>query len=215
MIWKEKLRSGGLLYVILDEETIKKAKLDIFSLAENLSKWGVDFFQFRFKDICDRVACKIATELRKIIHKRKKVFLINNRVDISYLSGADGVHLGNKDLSCREARKILGKKVIVGKTVHNLRELMLFEKEKVDYISVGPIFETALKSSLVPLKDKIRQFIKRAKKPLFVIGGIDLKNVKSLLKMGIKNIVVCRGVILSKDIKSTVLKLKQCLEKVC
>jgi thiamine-phosphate pyrophosphorylase len=215
MTWKKKLRNGGLLYVILDEEIVKKANLDIFSLTENLSKWGVDFFQFRFKSLSDNVACRIATKLRKIIHKRKKIFLINNRVDISYLSGADGVHLGSQDLASCMARKILGREKIVGKTVHSLKELYEFEKEKIDYISVGPVFSTSLKPNLVPLKNKVKEFVKEAKKPLFAIGGITLENVEELIKLGIRNIALCRGVILNKNMKEVVFGLKRCLEKVC
>jgi thiamine-phosphate pyrophosphorylase len=209
------LSGAHLLYVILDEETIKKAKLDIFSLTNKLSNTDIDFFQFRFKIISDRVAYQWAKELCKILHKKKKIFIINNRVDVYCLVKADGIHLGRDDLPVKEVRRFLGKKAIIGKTVHSLNELKEFQKEDVDYISIGPVFGSQLKPHLKILgEERLRNLLKWVYKPVFAIGGINLNNIHRLSKMGVKNVAICRGVILSKDLKKTVYNLKKCLEKI-
>lgn len=208
------MRSCGLLYVILDNQVIEKNNLDIYKLAEELSLQEIDFFQFRFKNLSDKKAVEISFKLSKIFHKRKKIFIINNRPDIALVSDADGVHLGEKDFPVNLARKVLKDKKIVGRTIHSYTEFLQIKDEKIDYLSVGPIFPTELKPNLAcfPSKD-IKKILKNSKKPVFAIGGINLKNFKKVLSMGFKNIALCRGVILSENLEKTVKYFKRELEK--
>ncbi|OPX29387.1 MAG: hypothetical protein B1H08_03960 [Candidatus Omnitrophica bacterium 4484_171] len=99
MLQRNKLLETGLIYVILDTETIDKYRLDIFKLAGKLSCTDVDIFQLRFKNGNDRKTLELATKLAGIIHKRKKIFIVNNRIDIASLAGADGIHLGKNDIN--------------------------------------------------------------------------------------------------------------------
>jgi thiamine-phosphate pyrophosphorylase len=206
----------GLLYGILDSEVIKLNGLDIYDLGDRLSRYGVDILQFRFKNISDKLAFNIAQELAKIIHKRRKIFVVNDRVDIAYFSGADGVHLGSDDLDVFWARKLLGKKRIIGKTVHSEEEFKKAKKESVDYLSLGPVFKTEGKPDLAlwSLED-IKDLLKKTKKVIFAIGGINLDNLGLILSQGLKNIAVCRGLILSKNLKSTIRAYKESLKTAC
>lgn len=184
-------------------------------MADKLSAYGTDILQFRFSSLTDKEVLATAIKLAKVIHERKKIFIVNNRADIAYLSGADGLHVGKDDIAPSQARKILGKKSIVGGTAHSLAELKHFQKQEVDYISMGPAFKTKTKPGLKPLKKS--QFIKMlryAKKSIFAIGGINLYNIDPLIKLGITNVCICQALILSKDLKSTVKEFKQCLKKV-
>ncbi|MCD6228777.1 MAG: thiamine phosphate synthase [Candidatus Omnitrophica bacterium] len=215
MSWKNILSRNGLLYVILDKEVIEQKQLDMFSLAERLLNYGVDILQFRFKNLSDNLALRIAQKLSKIVHKRRAVFLVNDRVDIAYLSEANGVHLGKDDIPPRKARKILGKKKIIGKSVHSLEEFNQFKNEPVDYLSFGPIFGSSIKPFLPPWDGALlKKVIEKVKKKYFVIGGINLRNVNLVVGMGIRNIAVCRGLILSKDLRKTVSGFKRCLKEV-
>lgn len=200
------------LYVILDTEIIDENNLNIFKLANILSKYEVDMFQLRAKNLPDKDFFSTAIKLAKIIHKRKKIFIVNDRTDIAYLCKADGVHLGKDDISSDSARKILGKKSIVGKTIHSLKELETFQKEDIDYVSVGPVFKTQIKPDLSPLEEKkLPKILKEARKTVFAIGGINLYNIPFLIELGINNIAVCQGVILGKNLKNTVKEFKQSL----
>ena len=204
------MRSCGLLYVILDNQIIEENNLNIYKLAEELSLQEIDFFQFRFKNISDKKAVEISLKLSKIFRKRKKIFIINNRPDIALVSNADGVHLGEKDFPVDLVRKVLKNKKIVGRTIHSYTEFLQVKDEKVDYLSVGPIFPTLLKPELTPISQKdVEKILKEAKKTVFAIGGINLKNFKKVLNMGFKNIALCQGLILSKNLKKTVKYFKK------
>jgi len=212
--WKKNLSGHGLLYAILDKKIIEEADLDIFSLTDELAHCGVDIFQLRVKETADKKLLQLARRLTKIIHKRRRIFIVNDRADIAYLSEADGLHIGKNDISPKEARKILGEKAILGSTVHSLGELRSFQKAKTNYIGIGPAFKTKTKPSLTPLRSKeLRTMISNANKLVFAIGGINLYNVGSLIAMGIQNVAVCRGLILCKDLKEAVREYKECLAK--
>ncbi|MFH1504656.1 MAG: thiamine phosphate synthase [Candidatus Omnitrophota bacterium] len=212
--WNKKLSSSGLLYVILDKKIIDEANKDIFYLADKLSFYGTDILQLRAKELNDKEFFSLAEKLAKIIHKRKKTFIVNDRADIALLSGADGLHLGNDDLAPVQARKILKKRMILGKTIHSFSELKKVENEKVNYLGFGPVFETKIKPELAPLSSQtLNSMVKKSKKLIFAIGGINLYNVSSLFIQGINNIAVCRGVILEENLKQTVKNYKKCLQK--
>jgi len=214
-LWKKKFLNSGLLYLILDQKVIDKAKINIFSLADKLAGYGVDIFQLRSKDLDDNLLLDLSKELSKIIRKRKKLFIVNDRTDIAYLSKASGLHLGKDDISATEARKILGKDKIIGKTTHSLKELLKFKNDDVDYLSIGPVFATKTKPKLTPLSNlQLTSMLGKVNKQIFAIGGINLYNVGSLFEKGIKNIAVCRDIILAKDLELQVKKYKKCLRKV-
>ena len=212
MLPRNKLLKTGLIYVILDKETIDKYKLDILKLVDKLSCTDVDIFQLRPGNESDRETLSIAIKLARIIYKRKKIFIVNNRTDIASLAGADGVHLGIDDIDTESARSILGSNKIIGRTIHSLDELKSLNKENIDYLSVGPVFITKTKPALRPINPgRLTRIINKANKPLFAIGGIKLKNVSSLVDKKIRNISLCRGIILEENMHKTVKELKKCL----
>ena len=221
MNWRKKSSKNGLLYLILDKEVTDKAGLNIFSLADKLASLEIDIFQLRVKTTSDKEYLSIATKLSKIIRKRKKIFIVNDRADIARLSKASGVHLGENDIKVSQAREILGKQAIIGKTIHCLKELVRLENEerkqtdKVNYISFGPVFKTKTKPNLKPLtSNKLKKLVTKSKKLMFAIGGINKYNINSLLESGITNIAICRGIIMAKNLKISVKEYKKCLKKV-
>jgi len=150
--------------------------------------------QLRYKNIPSYELTRIAKKIRGFARKCGADLLINDRADVALASGASGVHIGEGDLPVRAARRLLGSKSIIGKTVHSRGEAKRADFEKVDYVSTGPIFSTPIKRTL-----KVRgpAFIKKIKKcvsvPVFAIGGINKKNVKSVLRGGADGICVLRG----------------------
>ena len=168
--------------------------------------------QLRFDKGSDREFLEIASKLAGIIHKKKKIFIVNNRVDIAFVTGSDGVHLGADDIDAEAARSILGYNKIVGRTIHYPRELKFLNEKDIDYFSVGPVFTTKTKPSLKPIsRTSLAKIVSSVGKPLFAIGGINSANSCLLPKMNIKNISLCRGIILSKDIDKTTKELRKCL----
>ena len=160
-----------------------KIKTNFFSdLKKVLSKGKTEFFQLRLKKTSLQKKIFIGKKIKKICKKFKVKFLINDDPWLAKKLDADGCHLGQKDTSITNARKILGKKII-GITCHN--SLILAKKgikNNVDYLAFGAFFKTKtkkikFKASITVLK-KIKSI---TKKPVVAIGGINNKNYKNLL----------------------------------
>jgi len=213
MNWKKKLSKGNLIYLILDEGTANRNNLNLLEMAQRLARAGqVDIFQLRVLHSSDRNTVKLAKSLSKIVHKYKKMFIINNRADIAYLAGADGIHLGEEDIPIHLARKILPNKLI-GKTVHSLEELENSQKENIDYLSLGPVFRSQTKPNLKPLGlKKLKNMIKYIRFPFFVIGGINVNNLDKLKKLGRINIALCEGILSSPDPVQMAREIKETLK---
>ncbi len=210
---KKILSKGGLLYLILDFEVIKKLRKDIFLLLDGLASSGVDMVQFRFKNLSNCEALTIARKITSMLKRKHVITVINDRCDIAFLSHADGVHLGAEDLSTKDARKILGKNKLVGRTIHSYKDMKLFGKE-ADYLSIGPVFPTTTKDNLKATG--IKKFCKLyslCNKPIFAIGGINIKNIFKLTNKGINNVAICSGILASPQPKETTRLIKQCLQK--
>ena len=125
---------------------------------------------------------------------------------------ADGVHIGENDMPETTVRKIAGRSLIIGKTIHNTNEIKKAKQKIIDYISIGPVFPTETKPKLKPLGiEKAKDILRLAKKPAFVIGGINLNNINILKKQGVCNIALNRGISLEKDIVKTVKQFKKIL----
>jgi len=203
------------IYAILDTEVTAPNKIDIFAKTDQLARYGVDIFQLRSHNMEDNELLATAKKLAKILKKRNKIFIVNDRADIAYLSGADGLHLGETDISVSDARKIIGRKKIIGKTCHSSFDTRRFQKEAVDYTSVGPVFKTDTKPLLNAIApDEIRRMVNAAKKTIFAIGGISLYNIKVLRDYKITNAAFCRTLLLAKDPGETIKEIKGCLTKI-
>ncbi|MDD5492685.1 MAG: thiamine phosphate synthase [bacterium] len=151
-------------------------------------------------------------EALKLRHLCKNVcLLINDRVDIALAVGADGVHLGQEDMPVHEARRLLGKKKIIGLTVHSLKEAKEARRSGADYIGVSPIFATSTKHDAgepagVALVRKIK---KEVPLPLVAIGGITLENASSVIAAGADAVCAISAVITKQDVKKEILKFQK------
>jgi thiamine-phosphate pyrophosphorylase len=172
-------------------------------------KAGVEIVQYRQKDKTSRQMIKEAMLLRRIC--RKALFLINDRVDIALAVGADGVHLGQDDMSLPEARKLLGKNKIIGATVHNVKEALFAQKQGADYLGVSPIFPTRTKSD-AGVAIGIKTLIKIRKKtriPIVALGGINLQNAEEVTRNGADMVCAISAVVGKKDVYSEVMKFRK------
>ena len=151
-------------------------------LIEVLKYKKVGFFQLRLKKENFKKKLLIGKKIKKICKKYNVKFLINDDVNLSKKLDADGCHLGQKDMSIFEARKLIGKKII-GITCHNSIKLAnIAAKNKADYIALGAFYSS--KTKKVKYRAPIR-ILKKARKiiktPIVAIGGINSSNYKKLL----------------------------------
>ena len=119
-------------------------KRSLINIAESCVRAGVKIIQLRDKTDDVRGFYRNAILIRKTT-KGKALFIINDRLDIAKLVNADGLHIGQDDLPVEAVRGLLGPGKIIGKSCHSLAQAVAAENEKVDYISVGPIFSTPTK----------------------------------------------------------------------
>lgn len=163
---------------------------------------GAKIVQLREKEILDKDYYKLASDFRSLTTQYKALLIINDRIDIAMDIGADGVHLGQNDLSIDTARSITSD-ILIGASTHNLEQALEAEKNGADYINYGPIFKTRTKASVKPVGLKeIKVLSKKIKIPFTVMGGIKLDNVNLVLKAGARKIAVITALTRSKDIKA-------------
>ncbi|MHB8117853.1 MAG: thiamine phosphate synthase [Methanothrix sp.] len=184
------------------------------SLAGNVSDvlqavaCGVEVVQYRNKNAETRQMYEEAVRLREIC--RDSLFLINDRVDIALAAEADGVHLGQSDMPCLAARKLLGPEKTIGVTVHNLAEALQAESIGADYLGVSPIFQTATKPDAgkpagIRLIEEIRAQVDI---PLIAIGGINHSNASEVVRAGADGLCAISCVVAKENVRAEILKLQ-------
>jgi len=170
----------------------------IMRYAEELIAAGATLIQFRDKSQPDQpkrfLSC--ARELRRLM-LNKASLIINDRVDLCLAADADGVHLGQDDLSPESARGIFdqvkdGKSRIIGFSTHNLAQVRAADALLVDYIAIGPVFATESKANPDPVVgiEGVRQVRRVTKKPLVAIGGITRQNCSQVKAAGADAVAV-------------------------
>ncbi|MBD3672204.1 MAG: thiamine phosphate synthase [Planctomycetaceae bacterium] len=153
---------------------------------------GVDIIQLREKTLDSKEFLERARWVRKQCDDAGALLMINDRPDLAVLSNADGVHLGQDDLSIAEARRILGPDKLVGRSTHNIEQARTAVLEGADYLGVGPVFPSGTKEfeDHVGL-DYVQQATDEISIPWFAIGGIQETNIKEVLDAGAKGVAVC------------------------
>ena len=146
----------------------------------------VKYFQLRLKKISDLNLIKISRKIKKITRKNNVKFLINDKPTVAKMVGADGCHIGQKDMNLMSCRKILGKNKIIGVTCHNSKKLALKAKKNgANYIAFGSFFKSSTKES--PFRANLailRWAKKKINMPTVAIGGINSFNYKKILSSG-------------------------------
>ena len=190
------LKKPGL-YLVTDRGVLKGR--DLFKILSSSLKAGLDMVQFRDKEASDEDFLETGFKIKELL-KHKALFIINDRVHMALALDADGVHLGPQDMPAAIARKILGKKKIIGFSSHSLKEAMDAQKQPIDYIALGAVFETPIKPdyNAVGLR-ALKQAAKKIKIPLIAIGGINESNIKEVRIQGIKKIAIVRAILEAKD----------------
>jgi len=169
----------------------------LYDMVNKVLSAGVRWVQYREKDLSRRQLYENALNLRKLTRHFNATLIINDHADIAIAVEADGVHLGQDDLPLKEARKIMGSR-IVGISTHDLAQAKEAESGGANYIGFGPVFHTTTKDAGVPKGvDNIRKIKENVCIPLVAIGGINQDNVASVISSGADAVAVataiCKG----------------------
>lgn len=187
------------LYLITPPRLEPRAFADTLKAA--LDAGDVASLQLRLKteaeETADADTFRRATEiLMPIAQSRGVAFIINDRADLAAEMNADGVHVGQDDLSCKEARKIVGADRIVGVTCHNSRHLaMVAGEEGADYVAFGAFYDTDTKAAKTRAEPEILSWwTETFVVPCVAIGGITVENAAPLVRAGADFLAVSSGV---------------------
>ena len=143
----------------------------------------IKYFQLRLKKISTSDLLKISKKIKKITNKNNVKFIVNDKPLVAKMVGADGCHIGQKDMNFVNARKILGKQKIMGVTCHNSKKLALKAKKYgADYIAFGSFFKSSTKKTAFRANLGILRWAKKKiNMPTVAIGGINNSNYKKIL----------------------------------
>jgi thiamine-phosphate diphosphorylase len=169
------------LYAIVDAETAEHPLKLTFAVLNA----GCAVLQLRAKQIDDIAFLKIAGRIRSACAHANVPFIVNDRADIARLVRADGLHLGQDDLSIEDARHVVGK-MQIGVSTHDLAQAVKADAEGADLIAFGPIFETKTKANPDPVVGlgTLEEVCQTVSRPVVAIGGITPENADETLRAG-------------------------------
>jgi thiamine-phosphate pyrophosphorylase len=167
----------------------------------------VDILQLRAKEFSAEIVRELARMLLHITRPANIPLIINDHAHIAGAVAADGVHLGQEDLSVAEGRRLAcaetpsGAPPIIGKSTHSLAQAVAAEKEGADYIGFGPLFATATKPGRPAIGlAAIRALHETVRIPIFCIGGIRRENLEAVLDAGALRVVIVSAILQARDI---------------
>jgi thiamine-phosphate pyrophosphorylase len=159
---------------------------------ERLAEGGATLVQLRDKTASPRDFYDAALLAMEVARRLQVQIVINDRVDIAIAVGADGVHLGQQDLPPERARRLMGDHRIIGYSTHSLEQALGADSAPVDYVAIGPVFQTGTKENPDPVVglDGVREVRARVSKPLVAIGGITAGRARQVIEAGATSLAI-------------------------
>ncbi|PID72351.1 MAG: thiamine phosphate synthase [Desulfobulbus propionicus] len=201
---KEKTLPKGIYGITAEKFSLGRSNLDV---AEAMIKGGVKIIQYRekrhLKDYCEIVAeCR---QMRELTKKLGATFIVNDFVDIALLVDADGVHVGQEDMSVADVRKLLGPEKIIGLSTHSPQQAQAAVQAGADYIGVGPIFTTQTKEDVCEAVglEYLEYVASTIPLPYVAIGGIKAHNISEIVNRGAQTVCLVTEIVGAQDVTET------------
>lgn len=187
------------LYLVTDRGLC--GEKNVASVVEKAVAGGVRYVQLREKDLATRPFIELAICLKKLLAPRGVPLLINDRIDVALASEADGVHVGQDDMSYETARRLLGPSAVIGLSVETWEDVVAAQSLDVDYLGVSPIFDTPTKTDTKGMWGlgglaRIRAY---SRHPLVAIGGLNAANTESVIMAGADCVAVVSAICAAED----------------
>jgi thiamine-phosphate pyrophosphorylase len=200
----------SLLYLVLEA---RPHGSEPAPLLEPALRGGVDVVQLRAKGLADEALVAAATPFRSACDEHGALFVLNDRPDLVEACGADGVHVGQADVSAPEARSRVGAERLVGVSVSSREEMVTAQAAGVDYAGVQTIYATPTKPEEdVSGLELVHIAAETLTIPWFAIGGIELANVAEVAAAGAPGVAVVRAVRDADDPEAAARALREALE---
>lgn len=193
------------IYLVTDETCLKG--ISLLEAVEQALKGGVTVVQYRSKDAEGGKLYQEALALKLLCDSYDVPLIINDRLDIAMAVGAAGVHVGQEDFPCREARKLLGEDYIIGVSSHNPQEALQAVADGADYLGCGAVFGSATKHNVGTLGlDNLKAIRQAVAIPMVGIGGINSSNYEAVLQTGANGAAIVSGILALENIEEEVKK---------
>lgn len=200
------------LYAVTDRTWVKDTTL--MDQVKEALEGGITFLQLREKHLSKEEFIKEAREMKELSKEYKVPFVINDNIEVALAVDADGVHIGQDDMSVEEARKLLGEDKIIGVSAHNVEEAIKAQKGGADYLGVGAVCATSTKKDAnVVSKEEIKKICHTVEIPVVAIGGIKKENIKTLEETDVDGVAVVSAIFAAKDIKKDTKQLRSLVEE--
>ncbi|WP_400204197.1 thiamine phosphate synthase [Candidatus Methanomassiliicoccus intestinalis] len=200
------------LYVITDRSWIGNRSMS--EEVEKTLKAGATCLQIREKNISYDEYVSKSIELRKICNKYNVPFIVNDNIEVALASGADGVHVGQKDILNKNVRSIIGSDKILGISANSIELAIAAEKAGADYIGVGSIQLSPTKGeSKILSTEYVNEICNSVSIPVVAIGGINEQNIPRLKGIGIAGVAVISAVFGKEDVTEATYKLRKLVDE--
>lgn len=191
------------IYLVTDDGCLQGRPL--LECVREALEGGVTLVQYRAKTASSAEMYNEALQLKALCDSFKVPLIINDRLDIAMAVGAAGVHLGQDDLPCAAARRILGEDYLIGVSAHNPAEAKAALQSGADYLGCGAVFGTATKADVKKLGTEGLEAICKAKGlPVVGIGGVTADNYREVRAAGADGAAIVSGILAQPDISATV-----------
>ena len=199
------------LYLCTDSGLMSSTTVE--ESVERAVQGGCSVVQLREKEASSLELFRLAERVKRVTDKYGVPLIINDRLDICQAVDAAGVHLGQSDLPCAEARKILGADKIIGVSAATPEVAAKAQADGADYLGVGAVFPTTTKTNTRKVTPEIIRGIRQAVTiPFVVIGGVNAENITRLYGLGIDGAAVISAVIAQPDITAAARKMRAAAE---
>jgi thiamine-phosphate diphosphorylase len=192
-VGENELRDRLAVYYVADPEQTDK---DFLALVDAALAGGVTSLQLRAKTMGGREMYELARALRARCRDAGALFFVNDRVDIGVAADADGVHVGVHDLPLEESRRQIGKDKILGYSPLVMADVLAAKPRGADYVGLGPVFGTGSKADAQPPLglDGLAAQVAAGELPAVGIGGIDVANAGSVVRVGADGVAVISAI---------------------
>jgi thiamine-phosphate pyrophosphorylase len=203
---RERLRTARLYFVC----DARAGGRDLEALLRAALSGGADIVQLREKELDRGEIERAAQTFRRVCDIYSALFIVNDDPELAHACDADGVHVGQDDGSVAQARELLGDDAIVGLSTHSTEQIAAAGEQAIDYMSVGPIWETPTKAGRPAVGlELVSHAAAHANHPFFGIGGVDASNAEQVVRAGARRLCAVRAIRDAEDPEAATAALRQ------
>ena len=196
------------IYLVTDRSLMRTGSLT--EAVEQAILGGCTVVQLREKTLSSLEFYEIAMEIRQLTQKHNIPLIINDRIDIALAVGADGVHIGQRDIPAAVARRIIGDDMALGVSAGTLEEALQAVKDGADCLGIGAMFPTGTKNDAkIVTMEELRRIREAVSIPIVVIGGINKDNAAAFKALDIDGLAVVSAIISQPDITAATKELRR------